>query len=108
VYPHDLDGDSPPDLATECQVTRESAGYGIRIDRELVAFIESADRPPSASLSTYGKPRCTPLLRACGAVALGQARAGEAAISTWVQIAMANSSNATANRRLASSSAASS
>jgi hypothetical protein len=33
---------------------------------------------------------------------------GEAAISTWVQIAMANSSNATANRRLASSSAASS
>ena len=45
---------------------------------------------------------------AAGAVALGQARAGEAAISTWVQIAMANSSNATANRRLASSSAASS
>jgi hypothetical protein len=33
---------------------------------------------------------------------LSQARAGEAAISTWVQIAMANSSNATANRRLLS------
>ena len=31
---------------------------------------------------------------------MSQARAGEAAISTWVQIAMANSSNATANRRL--------
>jgi hypothetical protein len=29
---------------------------------------------------------------------LRQARAGEDAISTWVQIAMANSSNATANR----------
>jgi hypothetical protein len=43
-----------------------------------------------------------------GAVALRRARAGEGAISTWVQIAMASSSNATANRRLAGSSAASS
>jgi hypothetical protein len=43
-----------------------------------------------------------------GAVALRRARAGEGAISTWVQIALANSSNATANRRLAGSSAASS
>jgi hypothetical protein len=43
-----------------------------------------------------------------GAVALCRVRAGERAISTWVQIAMASSSNATANRRLAGSSAASS
>jgi hypothetical protein len=39
---------------------------------------------------------------------LRRARAGEGAISTWVQIAMASSSNATGSRRVIGSSAASS
>jgi hypothetical protein len=58
--------------------------------------------------------------RACPPVGVGQqvcqrallhyaeARHGEAAISVWAQIAMASSSNATANRRLVGSSVASS
>ena len=44
----------------------------------------------------------------CRRCCIAPGRAGKGAISTWVQIALANSSNATANRRLAGSSAASS
>ena len=46
---------------------------------------------------TIGTPSVTTLPQGtwAGAVALGQSGAGEGAISAWVQIAMANSSNAT-------------
>jgi hypothetical protein len=56
--------DKYADLTTEYQVKGEFADYGIRIDRDLVAFIEVKRSPPSSPPGTYGRSRCTPSTRA--------------------------------------------
>ena len=56
--------DKYADLTTEYQVKGEFADYGLRIDRELVAFIESNGSPPSSRPGIYARWRCMPSTRA--------------------------------------------